>query len=285
MVAPQFIRSMSLKRLKLLSTFVPSISLVVALLFLYCYSCFNESFFGVLFSALCLIGALILGIIFLTSFLIYLILHDLESIFTKSIYDGLPAKPSLHSVLYQLSDFLFDYGEILKRVLPWAFPSVKKHNVKHNMTGRIFTYISLSTLVYWFFVILIPTAFLKELSNELYKGLVILFLFLITVIFFVVKERVFEHYSFKLVLSERERLRKEKKVLIERFYKGLDAFARGTVANISVLSKENKLLEKRIAQINRQIGRTGVVFSFHRSLKLTIVVSFILVAGSFWVQM
>jgi len=285
MVTPQFIRSMSLKRLKLLSTFMPSISLVMALLFLYYSSCFDDSFFGALFSALCFLGAFIFGIIFLISLLTYLTLHDLESIFTKSIYDGIPAKPSLHSVLYQLSDFLSDYGEILKRVLPRVFPSVKKRNVKYNMTGRVFTYISLSTLVYWFFVIFIPAALLKELSNELYEGLVIPSLFVITVIFFVVKERVFEHYTCKLVSSERERLRKEKKVLIERFYKGLDAFARGNIVHITVLSKENKLLEKRIAQINQQIERTGEVFSFHRSLKLAVVVSFILVAGLFWLQM
>ena len=221
-------RSMSLKRLKLLSTIMPSISLIVAAVFYYCFSCFNDTFYGVFFSAVCFLGALFFGIIFLTSFLTYLAFHDLESIFTKSIYDGTPAKPSLHSVLDQLSAFLFDYGQILKWILPRVFPFAKKHEVRYSMTGRIFTYFSISTLVYWVLVIFIPFILLERLSSDWQRALAIISLFVITIVF-LWSERVFSSIIAVNWFHQREKgSEKRREHLLEGFIKDVMLLRVGT---------------------------------------------------------
>ena len=97
-----------------------------------------------------------------------------------------------------------------------------------------------------------------------------------------VKECVFYRYSRKLVFSEREKLKKEKKTLIERFHKGLDAFANGNIVHTRKLSREAKLLEKRVAQLDEHVEKIGKTFEFERSFKLILVVSFILAACSLW---
>ena len=278
-VTSRFKRVVTLKQLKLLSTFMPSISLIMAL-FLYYYSTS-----GSIFSVLCSAGAILSGIVFLVSFLTYLTLLDLESIFSESIYDGAPTKPSLHSVLHQLSDFLSDYGEILKRVLPWIFPWVKSYAVNYNFAGRVFTYISMSTLVYWVFVVFIYFILPGELSKNWETVFTTIFFLFLTIIFFAVKERVFKYFSCKLVFSEKERLNKEKRILIDRANQGLAAFASGNIVHTSTLNEKIQLMEKKVAHIDEKIEKTEEKYEFHISLKMIVVSSSILVLGSLWLLM
>jgi hypothetical protein len=259
---------------------MPSVSVIIVLLLYYC-----SSFLGGIFSVLLSVAAFSFGVIFFISFLTYLTLLDLESIFSGSIYDGTPTKPSLHSVLHQLSDFLFDYGEILKRVLPWIFPRVKSYAIKYGIAGRIFTYFSISTLIYWLFVLLVFSTLPEELSKNWKTIFITIFLFLLTLIFFTVGERIFKYFSCNLVFSEKERLTREKRVFIDRVHQGLASFASGNIVHISKISEEVQLLEKRVAYIDEKIEKTDEMFEYHTSLKLAIVGSSILVLGSLWLSM
>lgn len=282
----------SLKRLKYFSTAMPGISIGIALILACCAGYLRSLNVKFLIIVIVILYLLIIffGILFLITLHLYLTLRDLESLFSKSIYDGILEKPSLDSIFFQFSAFLITYatfGEILSWILPRIFPSIRSCGVKYSMAGRVFTYVSSSTVVHTiimllvFFILFEDSSLVSEgLLPAIGASLVVIFFFILTIVFFTVREHIFEYFSCKLISSEKERLKKENKALVERVNKRLDACTSGTRANDYMLSREVQALEKRVTSINEEVEEIEKRYKFHRSLKLTTAISLILIMGS-----
>ena len=203
---------------------------------------------------------------------IILIIIDLYTLFSESVIDGNPKKPSLYSTFN-----LFIPGFILKRI----FPSARSRGIKYVTAGRFFTYFSFSTAFYLFLAFMgsfsLSEILKKKLSIEspIDLGIVtniIIFLILV-IIFFAVKDSIFQYYGRKLILSKNKSLMDQKKKLISQICMRLDVIANEGTTYIDSLEKEVKLLEKRIAYIDQEIEKIEKEFEFHRSLRLNIVIS------------
>ncbi len=203
---------------------------------------------------------------------IILLIRDLVVLFSESIYDGVPKKPSTYSTFN-----LFIPGFILKRIFPSAVP----RSIKYATAGRIFTYFSFSTALYLLFVFLFSSELSKileeklslELSTDLGIVTDIIFFLILAIIFFVLKDSFFQYYGRKLILLKSENFENQKKKLISQICMRLDVIANGEFTYVDSLEKEVKLLEKRIAYIDQEIEKIEKEFEFHRSLRLNIVIS------------
>lgn len=244
-------------------------------------------------------------LVFFISILILLFILELSILFSRSIFDGTPKKPSPSGTLLELFLFFglmsFVFGDALGLtftgktivlvfiafVVLWIHRSVKSYATKYTTTGKIFTYTSISTI--WYLVIVAavflilldfdPTVFPAIIKQALEPpinwkiALSIIFLFVLTIIFFIIKESVFQHYSRKLASLESESLKKEKEKRINLICKKLDDAVSGDRTRIDMLSKEVELLEKRVAYIDQEIRKIEKKFEFHGSLKLNIAAS------------
>jgi hypothetical protein len=164
---------------------------------------------------------------------------------------------------------------------------VKSYDIQCNTAGKIFTYTSISTI--WYLVIVAavflilldfdPTMFPVIIKQALEPpinwkiALAIISLFVLTIIFFIIKESVFQHYSRKLASLESKGLKKEKEKRIHLICEKLDDAVSGDRTRMDTLSREVELLEKRVAYINQEIKKIEKKFEFHESLKLNIAAS------------
>lgn len=244
-------------------------------------------------------------LVFLVSILILLFILELSILFSRSIFDGTPKKPSSSGILLELLLFFglisFIFGDAIKLtftgktivlvfiafIILWVHRSVKSYDIKCNTAGKIFTYTSISTI--WYLVIVAavflilldfdPTMFPVIIRQALEPpinwkiALAIIFLFVLTIIFFIIKESVFQHYSRKLASLESESLKKEKEKRINLICEKLDDAVSGDGTRMDMLSSEVELLEKRVAYIGQEINKIEKKFEFHESLKLNIAAS------------
>ena len=205
-------------------------------------------------------------------FTILLLIRDLDTLFSESIYGGNPKKPSMYSTFN-----LFIPGFILKRI----FPSAASRGIKYAIAGRFFTYFSISTAFYLFLAFMgsfsLSEILEKKLSLEspIDLGIVtnIIIFMILAIIFFAVKDSIFQYYGRRFILSKSKNLRDQKKKLISQICMRLDVIANEGTTYIDSLEKEVKLLEKRIAYIDQEIEKIEKEFEFHRSLRLNIVIS------------
>ena len=244
-------------------------------------------------------------LVFLVSILILLFILELSILFSRSVFDGTPKKPSLSGILLELLLFFglmsFIFGDAIELtftgktivlvfiafIILWVHRVVKSHDIKYNTAGKIFTYTSISTI--WYLVI-VSAVFLILLDFDPAKfpviiqqalespidwkiTLSIISLFVLTIIFFVIKESIFQYYSRKLASLESENLKKEKEKRITLICEKLDDAVGGDGTRIDMLSSEVELLEKRVDYINQEINKIEKKFEFHESLKLNIAAS------------
>jgi len=205
-----------------------------------------------------------------------------------------PGSPKYTKLLLSVSFILFLSFVFLVffifLITKWIFPSAKSYNVKYKTAGRIFTYTSISTL--WYLVI-IAAVFLKllkkpgksllsqiklifehptdwEIDWEIVSA--IAFFLVLTIIFFAVKEFIFQYFGRKLASIKSKRFKNQKKALIDRVNKELDTIMGGEITDIDTIDKKIELWEKGIAYADQKVKKIEKEFEFHRSLKLTIVI-------------
>jgi len=215
--------------------------------------------------------------IFVSALIIFL-MEDLRLFFSDSVYDGSPTEPSMYLFIHLL------VPPFILRRIPLT---EKSYVIKCETAGRIFTYISSSTL--WFllgiaisFQLLVRNSErslleqIKQASENPIDWKIVLamiFFSILTIIFFSLKESIFEHYCKILISSENKKSKEQKRKLVEKVRKILQAVIEEESVDIDKLSKEVDLLEREIAYLNQEIEETREKFEFHRSLKLSISLS------------
>jgi hypothetical protein len=270
---------------------------VLSFLFFILMPIFKEEPFFLILFYIAFSGS-VLGVILITELCIF---------FSKSVLDGTPKKPTMDAVGYELVFLLavimtFFAGQypvdllipvilivsvIFFAIFEWMFPSQKVQDVKYSTAGRIFTYTSLSTVWYLTSAAFLLILFLETYDKILQPGweilgfsinlevVLIIFFLVPTIIFFLVKESIFDYYGH--ILSKNESKKKnlcdQKKSLANEISHTLDAAIQAEPDQIDLYSKKIEFLEKKIAYTDQKIKKIQNKFEFHKLFKLNIAFS------------
>jgi hypothetical protein len=284
------------------------VSVLRKLLYLSLVSCLGSTVGVLFYEKLPFLGFFIF--VFLVSLLALFVLFELGILFSKSVFDGIPKKPSMGTVRIEFSLFfaallaiaaglaiatgaarslmiaigLFLVALVTIIILKWIFSSLETHDITYGTAGRIFTYCSLSTVWYVVIATLASLILVRILQDTLSKvevtitssieSILPVVLFLILVIaFFVIKESIFEQYGRKLASFENKEFKNEKRTSTTLILGNLESITRGDDPHIERLKEEIELLEKKILYIDQHIKENESKFEFRRSLKLAIIIS------------